>query len=128
MKLLKLQLNMIYQFNFTLVSKTFILFLLLGFFLKKKFFFKIIGFGDNDLDLLLANPLHLRPLIEKFPDVKIVLLHSSYPYTREAGYLVSVYNNVYVDFGLVFPQLSPAGQLNNLKQLVGSMHVMYYII
>nr|CAG8568736.1 2335_t:CDS:10 [Entrophospora candida] len=42
------------------------------------------GFGDNDLDLLLANPLHLRPLIEKFPDVKIVLLHSSYPYTREA--------------------------------------------
>ncbi|CAH1764777.1 12668_t:CDS:2 [Entrophospora sp. SA101] len=42
------------------------------------------GFGDNDLDLLLANPLHLRPLIEKFPDVKIVLLHSSYPYTCEA--------------------------------------------
>ncbi|CAH1763063.1 11799_t:CDS:10 [Entrophospora sp. SA101] len=42
------------------------------------------GFGDNDLDLLLANPLYLRPLIEKFPDVKIVLLHSSYPYTREA--------------------------------------------
>ncbi|CAJ0634956.1 12849_t:CDS:2 [Entrophospora sp. SA101] len=42
------------------------------------------GFGDNDLNLLLANPLHLRPLIEKFPDVKIVLLHSSYPYTCEA--------------------------------------------
>lgn len=42
------------------------------------------GLGDNDLDLNLANPAHMQPLIEKFPRVPTVLLHSSYPYTREA--------------------------------------------
>lgn len=42
------------------------------------------GLGDNDLSLKLANPAHMQPLIEKFPRVPVVLLHSSYPYTREA--------------------------------------------
>ena len=45
------------------------------------------GFGDTDLDLLLANPLHLRPVLEsgKYTHVPFVLLHASYPYVREAG-------------------------------------------
>ena len=51
------------------------------------------GFGDPDLDLRQANPLHLRFLLEdnRFRDAPIILLHASYPYTREAGYLASVY-------------------------------------
>ncbi|MCS6963759.1 MAG: amidohydrolase family protein, partial [Thermoflexus sp.] len=69
------------------------------------------GFGDPDLDLRWANPLHLRPLLEHpgFRRVPFVLLHASYPYTREAGYLAAVYPHVYVDLGLAIPFLSHAG-------------------
>ncbi|MBS1251045.1 MAG: hypothetical protein MAG451_00074 [Anaerolineales bacterium] len=69
------------------------------------------GFGDPDLDLRYANPLHMRPLFENpaFADVRFVLLHASYPFTREAGYLAAVYPNVYVDLGLAIPFLSVAG-------------------
>src|SRR5262249_56780135 len=45
------------------------------------------GFGDNDLDLLTANPLHLRRHIERYRRVPFVLLHASHPYVREQGYL-----------------------------------------
>jgi predicted TIM-barrel fold metal-dependent hydrolase len=69
------------------------------------------GFGDPDLDLRLANPLNLRPLFEHsaFRRAPIVLLHASYPFTREAGYLAAVYPNAYLDFGLAIPYLSQAG-------------------
>ena len=59
------------------------------------------GFGDNDIALTLASPALLQPLIEAYPEVKFVLLHTSYPFTREAGYLTSVYSNVFLDIGLV---------------------------
>jgi predicted TIM-barrel fold metal-dependent hydrolase len=69
------------------------------------------GFGDPDLDLRLANPLHLRPVLEdsSFRDAPVVLLHAAYPFAREAGFLASVYPQVYVDFGLAVPLLSRAG-------------------
>ena len=55
------------------------------------------GFGDNDLRLVKANPAFMQNVIEAYPKAKIVLLHSSYPFTREAGYLATVYDNVYLD-------------------------------
>jgi predicted TIM-barrel fold metal-dependent hydrolase len=69
------------------------------------------GFGDPDLDLRLANPLHLRPVLEdpSFRNAPVVLLHAAYPFAREAGFLASVYPQVYVDFGLAVPLLSRAG-------------------
>ncbi len=78
------------------------------------------GFGDPDLDLRLANPLHLRPILEqeKWRDVPIILLHAAYPFTREAGYLASVYPQVYLDFGLAIPFLSIAGMKSSLRQLL----------
>jgi predicted TIM-barrel fold metal-dependent hydrolase len=78
------------------------------------------GFGDTDLDLSQANPLLLRPLLEnpQFRDVRIVLLHASYPFVREAGYLASVYPQVYLDFGLAVPFLSVAGMRLVLAQLL----------
>ncbi|KAL1751715.1 amidohydrolase-domain-containing protein [Schizophyllum commune] len=76
------------------------------------------GLGDNDITLTLASPAHLQPLIKAFPDTKTVLLHSSYPYTREAGYLTSVYSNVYLDFGEVFPAVSSAGQRAIITQIL----------
>jgi predicted TIM-barrel fold metal-dependent hydrolase len=78
------------------------------------------GIGDPDLDMRLANPLHLRPFFEN-PDlrgVKFVLLHASYPFTRELGYLVGMYPNVYADFGLAIPTLSVAGMRGVVRQLL----------
>jgi hypothetical protein len=78
------------------------------------------GFGDPDLDLRLGNPVFLRPLLEekRFRDAPIVLLHASYPYTQEAGYLASVYPQVYLDFGLAIPFLTVAGMRSTLQKLL----------
>ena len=63
------------------------------------------GLGDNDLDMLYANPLHMRPLFEssRYKHVPFVMLHASYPYVRELGYLASLYSNVWMDLGLAIP-------------------------
>src|SRR5262249_59477528 len=77
-------------------------------------------FGDADLDLREANPLHLRPLLEsgRFGNVPFVLLHASYPYVRELGYLAAIYPNVWADVGLAIPHLA-AEVPTMLRQLLG---------
>ncbi|KAL0333405.1 UNVERIFIED_CONTAM: protein fluG [Sesamum angustifolium] len=78
------------------------------------------GFGDKDLDLRLSNPLHLRNLLEdsRFSRCRVVLLHASYPFSKEASYLASVYPQVYLDFGLAVPKLSFHGMLSSVKELL----------
>ncbi|KAI4371324.1 hypothetical protein MLD38_019572 [Melastoma candidum] len=78
------------------------------------------GFGDKDLDLRLANPLHLRSLLEdkRFAKCRIVLLHASYPFSKEASYLASVYDQVYLDFGLAVPKLTVNGMVSSVKELL----------
>jgi len=78
------------------------------------------GFGDPDLDLRTANPLHLRSLLEEpaWRGAPIVLLHAGYPFVREAGYLAAMHSQVYVDFGLAVPCLSIAGMKSVLRQLL----------
>lgn len=53
------------------------------------------GLGDNDLTLAKSSPAHLQEFIRTYPKVPIVLLHASYPFVRELGYLATVYANVY---------------------------------
>ncbi|KAL5533400.1 hypothetical protein ACEPAF_5176 [Sanghuangporus sanghuang] len=76
------------------------------------------GLGDADISLVRSSPAHLQPLIEAYPSTPVVLLHASYPYTREAGYLASVYKNVYLDFGEIFPFVSKTGQKGTLRQVL----------
>ncbi|KAF8961620.1 amidohydrolase-domain-containing protein [Flammula alnicola] len=76
------------------------------------------GLGDSDITLALSSPAHLQPIIKKFKDTTFVLLHSSYPYTRDAGYLTAVYRNVYLDFGEVFPFVSGDGQRTIIRQVL----------
>lgn len=78
------------------------------------------GFGDKDLDLRLSNPLHLRTVLEdnRFFKCQIVLLHASYPFSKEASYLASVYSQVYLDFGLAIPKLSVHGMISAVKELL----------
>lgn len=66
------------------------------------------GYGDNDADMLLANPLHLRAVLEHLPyrGMQVVLLHECYPYTRQGGYLAAVYEHVYLDLSYGIPFLS----------------------
>lgn len=63
-----------------------------------------VGYGDSDTDLRLGNPLHLRAILETegFRRTPITLLHC-YPFIREAGYLASVYPNLYFDVSLAIP-------------------------
>ncbi|KAF9260404.1 hypothetical protein L218DRAFT_932485 [Marasmius fiardii PR-910] len=76
------------------------------------------GLGDNDISLVLSSPALMQPIIKAYPHTKIVLLHSSYPYMREAGYLASVYDNVFLDFGEVFPFVSGHGQRSIIRQIL----------
>ena len=78
------------------------------------------GFGDNDLDLLKANPLYLKEFVdnEKNLGLKIVLLHAGYPFVKSAGWLASVYPDIYVDFGLTVPFLNLNGIKNVLSELI----------
>ncbi|KAI7996319.1 Protein fluG [Camellia lanceoleosa] len=78
------------------------------------------GFGDKDLDLRLSNPLHLRTLLEdeRFSKYRLVILHASYPFSKEASYLASVYSQVYLDFGLDVPKLSVHGMISSVKELL----------
>jgi predicted TIM-barrel fold metal-dependent hydrolase len=59
------------------------------------------GFGDRDIDLRSANPLHLRDFLfaAEAADVPVLLLHC-YPFEREAGYLAQAFTSVYLDVGL----------------------------
>lgn len=78
------------------------------------------GFGDKDLDLRLCNPLYLRGVLEdkRYSKCRIVLLHASYPFSKEASYLASVYSQVYLDFGLAIPKLSVHGMITSVKELL----------
>lgn len=72
-----------------------------------------VGYGDTDANMLLANPLHLREVLEDdaYRSMPIVLLHECYPYTREGAYLAAVYDNVYLDLSYGIPFLG-AGEMS----------------
>ncbi|CAN6174677.1 unnamed protein product [Urochloa humidicola] len=78
------------------------------------------GFGHKDQDLRKCNPIHLRAVLEddRFEGCQIVLLHVSYPFSKEASYLASVYSQVYLDFGLSITKLSVQGMTSSLKELL----------
>lgn len=74
------------------------------------------GLGDTDIDLIKSNPAYMQPIIEAYPNVDFVLLHSAYPYTREAGYMAANFANAWLDIGEVFPMLSREGEEAVLRQ------------
>ena len=80
-----------------------------------------VGYGDADTDLLLGNPLYLRPVLQR-PDYRgmpVVLLHECYPYTRQGGYLAAVYENVYLDLSYGIPLLGYGEMLSFTRQALG---------
>ena len=77
------------------------------------------GFGDPDIDLLQANPLLLRPILEdpRRAEVRLVLLHLAYPYVREAAFMAAVWPQVYVDLSQMPGFLGP-GSVPPLVELL----------
>ena len=49
-------------------------------------------------DLEFTNPMLLRNLIAKFPELSFDLFHTGYPFERELTVLAKYYPNVYIDF------------------------------
>src|SRR5262249_11684856 len=67
------------------------------------------GFGDPDIDLVRANPVLLRTVLEdpRWLQTRLVLLHMAYPYTREAAFMTAVWPQVHLDLSLALPFLGP---------------------
>lgn len=68
------------------------------------------GIGDDDADLIECNPALMQPLFrsKRFSKTQFVLLHC-FPYVREAGFLCSLYSNVYMDLSLSISLASARG-------------------
>lgn len=64
------------------------------------------------LDLRGANPILMQYLLadDEIKDVKVVITHSGYPFTVEAGYMVSIYPNVFCDITAINPYFGIAGK------------------
>ncbi|KAL8147846.1 hypothetical protein AgCh_005244 [Apium graveolens] len=60
-----------------------------------------------------SNPLHLRSVLEdkRYSKSQIVLLHASYPFSKEASYLASIYSQA-------VPKLSVHGMITSVKELL----------
>ncbi|KAF7887955.1 uncharacterized protein EAF01_011109 [Botrytis porri] len=76
------------------------------------------SWGDDEIPLTRSLPSHLEDFIREYSDVPIVLVHSCYPWTKEAGYLATVHSNVYVDIGEVFPCINKDGQEGVIRDLL----------
>ncbi len=76
------------------------------------------GYGDSDTDMRLGNPLHLREILEHpdYQQMKVVLLHESYPYTQLGAYLAAVYPHVYFDLSYTIPFVEKLEMLSFTRQ------------
>lgn len=79
------------------------------------------GYGDGDLDMRLANPLHLRAVLERseYQTMQVILLHESYPYCQAGAYLAAIYPHVYFDLSYAIPFLDKLEMLAFTRQALG---------
>jgi len=86
-----------------------------------------VAVGDDDIVLPDNDPALLRAVFAHAPfrAVPLVLLHC-YPFHRHAGYLASIYPNVYVDLGLTIPLVGPraAAIIAETLELAPTRHLL----
>jgi uncharacterized protein len=61
------------------------------------------GGGDPDINLRHADPIAIFPLLVDVQDQPVVLVHSGYPWVREAAYVASVLPEVYLELSELIP-------------------------
>jgi uncharacterized protein len=77
------------------------------------------GMGDFEVNLVLCRPAYLMDLL-RFPAYRactVILVHTGYPYHREAGYMAHVLPRVYCDISEGVP-FSGSGAAAILRELV----------
>ncbi|MBA4860887.1 amidohydrolase family protein [Streptomyces sp. PSKA54] len=66
------------------------------------------GFGDNDIRMHRVDPAHLTDWLHLTSGTIPVLLLHCWPYQRQAAYLATVFEQVYLDVGLTLHYVGPA--------------------
>ena len=61
------------------------------------------GFGDADAHPHFVDPTYLYDRLRTHRKTPVVLLHASYPYVRQAGYVTSTFEEAYLDISLALP-------------------------
>ncbi len=76
------------------------------------------AFGESNIDIQLNSPALLKWVFDQdaFRSTPMVLVHGGYPRCFEAGYLASVYPNVYVDISEMIP-FAPLGLYQGLRDI-----------
>lgn len=87
------------------------------------------GFGDSTLRLSESNPLLLEEILRSDEGMAtpIVLIHGSYPWSEELGFLAMSRPNVYAEVSLfnIFTPLQVPGRLLQLLELVPTDRIMF---
>ncbi|MFJ8361096.1 amidohydrolase family protein [Streptomyces sp. NPDC093984] len=65
------------------------------------------GFGDNDIRMHRVDPTHLTDWLHRTSGTIAVLLLHCWPYQRQAAYLATVFEQVYLDVGLTLHHVGP---------------------
>ncbi|MCF8038739.1 MAG: amidohydrolase [Desulfohalobiaceae bacterium] len=76
------------------------------------------AFGESNIDIQKNSPALLKWVFdqESFRKTPVILVHGGYPRCFEAGYLASVYPNVYVDLSEMIPFV-PLGLQQGLRDI-----------
>ncbi|HEX3301672.1 MAG TPA: amidohydrolase family protein [Thermomicrobiales bacterium] len=87
------------------------------------------GMGDFEVNLILARPAYLMDLL-RFPAYRactVILVHTGYPYHREAGYMAHVLPRVYCDIseGVPFAGSGAAAILRELIEMAPLHKISY---
>jgi uncharacterized protein len=61
------------------------------------------GGGDADINLAHAGPTSIFRLLVDVQDQPVVLVHSGYPWIREAAYIATILPNVYLELSELIP-------------------------
>jgi len=87
------------------------------------------GFGDSSLRLSESNPLLLEEILlsDEGSAAPIVLIHGSYPWTEELGFLAMSRPNVFAEISLfnIFTPLQVTQRLVQLLELVPTDRIMF---
>lgn len=88
------------------------------------------GAGDAPLiDVKLSSPLLMHNIISDihYQKVKIIFVHTGYPFVEEAGYLVNQYHNIYLDLSSMIPfsSIGVAAKLRQIFEMAPFNKVLY---
>ncbi|WP_372910765.1 amidohydrolase family protein [Salinigranum sp.] len=85
------------------------------------------GFGDADAHPHFVDPTYLYDLLRTHRETPVVLLHASYPYVRQAGYVTSTFEEAYLDISLALPFVQNGVEplLRQVFEVTPTSKVMY---